>query len=392
MSKGNLFLGTARKKLGDVVLYRRQGEQQARVRVRSIANPKTEGQALQRNYLAPVSKFYAPLAAVLERSWEGLNKVESHQAFLKANIDLARKNGWYVQKGTGFIPLPYKVSKGTLNGIDYEVADGIATLFIPGAALSAQSTVGDLSSRLIAAGAAEGDQVTIIVALYEFGDYRPSWLRFWLDTEDDTVLSDVTNGAISLGFQASHVIVRSGDDNVEACAVIMSRYQNNRWLRSTAYMAVSEVTMANFTGSAARSRALQSYQAASSIVSSDVYLNGSDVDNGGSSRVQTAVTISNSYGVVGEAVVVQVGRAFSSEGPEVTSIIGRMVNDGSVVVFRVRNAMAESTYTGGYLTPDDKWVVLTGTDFMFTEVVSKDDAIAKLLVSKYGYDPAAFDV
>ena len=390
MSKGNLFLGTARKKLGDVVLYRRQGEQQARVRVRSIANPKTVGQALQRNYLSPVSKFYSPLAGVLERSWEGLNKVESHQAFLKANIDLARQNGWYVPKGTGFTPLPYKVSKGTLNGIDYEVADGIATLYIPGTGLTVNSSVGDLSSRLIAAGAAAGDQVTILVALYEYGDYRPSWLRFWLDTEDDTLLSDVTNGAISLGFRTNHVIVRSGDDNVEACAVIISRYQNGNWLRSTAYMAVSETAMANFTGAAARTRALQSYQAASSIVSSDVYLNGSDVDNGGSSRVQTAVTVKNSQGVVGEALVVQVGRVTTSEGVDVTSIVGRMVNDGSTVVFRVKNNITGSANLGKYLTPDDTWVELTGTDFMFAEVIGAVDVLALLLVTKYGYDAADF--
>lgn len=390
MSKGNLFLGTARKKLGDVVLYRRQGEQQARVRVRSIANPKTEGQALQRNYLAPVSKFYAPLAAVLERSWEGLNKVESHQAFLKANIDLARKNGWYVAKGTEFVPLPYKVSKGTLNGIDYEVSDGVATLYIPGTALTSNSTVGDLSQRLIDAGAAAGDQVTIIAALYEFGDYRPTWLRFWLDTEDDTLLSDVTNGAISLGFQTNHVIVRSGDDNVEACAIIMSRFQNGSWLRSTAYMAVSETTMANFTGSAARARAIQSYQAASSIVSSDVYLNGSDVDNGGNSRVQTAVIVKNSQGVIGEALIVQVGRSITADGIDATQIVGRMVNDGSVVVFRVKNNITGSAGLGKFLTPDDTWETLTSTDLMFAEVSSADDVLAILLVAKYGYDAADF--
>lgn len=390
MSKGNLFLGTARKKLGDVVLYRRQGEQQARVRVRSIANPKTEGQALQRNYLAPVSKFYAPLAAVLERSWEGLNKVESHQAFLKANIDLARKNGWYVPKGTGFIPLPYKVSKGTLNGIDYEVSNGVATLYIPGTALTSNSTVADLSQRLIGAGAAEGDQVTIIAALYEFGDYRPTWLRFWLDTTDTTLLSDVTNGAISLGFQTNHVIVRSGDDNVEACAIIMSRFQNGSWLRSTAYMAVSQTTMANFTGSDARARAIQSYQAASSIVSSNVYLNGSDVDNGGNSRVQTAVIVKNSLGVIGEALIVQVGMVNTSEYVDVTSIVGRMVNDGSTVVFRVKNNITGSANLGKYLTHDDTWVSLTDTDFMFAEVNSADDVLALLLVKKYGYDAGDF--
>lgn len=392
MSQGNLFLGTARKKLGDVVLYRRQGQQLARVRVRNIANPKTEGQALQRNYLAPVSKFYAPLAGVLERSWEGLNKVESHQAFNKANIDLARQKGWYVPKGDGFTPLPYKVSKGTLNGIDYEVSDGVATLFIPGANLTANSTIGDLSSRLIAAGAAEGDQVTIIAALFEFGDYRPTWLRFWLDTEDTTLLTDITNGAISLGFQANHVVVRSSDDNVEACAVIMSRFQNGKWLRSTAFMAVAETTMADYTGTAARARAIQSYQAASSIVNSNVYLNGSDVDNGGSSRVQYWAEIKNAQGVVGTAIVVMVGKTILAEGEEVTQIVGRMVNDGRIVVFYVKNTAPDIPANGNYLTPDQTWVPLTTTDIMFTEVSSADDPIALMLTVKYGYDASIFGV
>ena len=80
MAIGNLFLGAAKKTIGDIVLYRRNGVQQSRVRVRHIANPKTEAQALQRNYMAPVTKFYAPLAGVLEKSWEGLNRSESLSA------------------------------------------------------------------------------------------------------------------------------------------------------------------------------------------------------------------------------------------------------------------------------------------------------------------------
>ena len=77
MAKGNLLLGTAGNSVGDVVMYRREGAQVSRVRVRKIKNPKTDAQSLQRAAFSPVAKFYSPLAVVLERSFEGLSKMKS---------------------------------------------------------------------------------------------------------------------------------------------------------------------------------------------------------------------------------------------------------------------------------------------------------------------------
>ena len=48
MAKGNLILGTASRSIGDVTMYRRNGQQVSRARVRNIGNPRTEGQAKQR--------------------------------------------------------------------------------------------------------------------------------------------------------------------------------------------------------------------------------------------------------------------------------------------------------------------------------------------------------
>ena len=69
MAKGNLFLGTAARSVGDVVMYRREGSQVSRVRVRKIANPKTDAQCAQRAYMSAVVRFYQPLADILERSF-----------------------------------------------------------------------------------------------------------------------------------------------------------------------------------------------------------------------------------------------------------------------------------------------------------------------------------
>ena len=74
MAKGNLLLGTAKNSVGDVVMYRREGSEITRVRVRNVKNPKTNAQSFQRAIMAPIAKFYSPLSVVLERSFEGLLK------------------------------------------------------------------------------------------------------------------------------------------------------------------------------------------------------------------------------------------------------------------------------------------------------------------------------
>lgn len=114
MAKGNLLLGTAKNSVGDVVMYRREGAQITRVRVRNVKNPKTDAQSFQRAIMAPIAKFYSPLSVVLERSFEGLSKAKSHNKFNQVNAGLARAGKWALPKGTGFFPMPYQLSKGTL--------------------------------------------------------------------------------------------------------------------------------------------------------------------------------------------------------------------------------------------------------------------------------------
>lgn len=279
MAKGNLFLGTAQNKLGDVVLYRRDGQQQSRVRVRSIANPQTEAQALQRSYLAAVPKFYAPLAGVLERSWEGLNKAKSYQAFLAANVALARSHGWYVDKGAGFTPLPYKVSKGTIAPLSYGFVDDAVTLWLPSDPDLSPLTVGGFSQLLYKSGYAEGDQLTFIVVLMsDEGDYYPTWLRFYLSGDDTTPLqSYTTQFAISEGADGN-LLISEADLVVCGFAAIVSRWSaaSSKWLRSTQYMVVPEDYQATLSDEATRSRAIASYQTSSTNNPSTVYLNGSN--------------------------------------------------------------------------------------------------------------------
>ena len=91
MAKGNLFLGMGRGKVGDVVFYRKNGEQISRVRNRSIKNPDTEAQQIQRAVLASVSKAYQAGSAIFDHSFEGCaTGAECQARFQKLNIDLLR--------------------------------------------------------------------------------------------------------------------------------------------------------------------------------------------------------------------------------------------------------------------------------------------------------------
>lgn len=68
--KKNLLLGTASGKLGDIVLYRDNGQQQARTRV-TPKNPRTFLQALHRVLIATASQAYSRLADIANHSTEG---------------------------------------------------------------------------------------------------------------------------------------------------------------------------------------------------------------------------------------------------------------------------------------------------------------------------------
>lgn len=302
MAIGNLFLGAAKKTIGDIVLYRRNGVQQSRVRVRHIANPKTEAQALQRNYMAPVTKFYAPLADVLEKSWEGLNRSESLSAFLKANVTLARQRGWYVEKGAEFLALPYQVSKGILAPLSY--TDSMLML----AETPNDIQVSTISAILVNMGYQYGDQVTFIGCIRDEtkGDIRPIWSRFLLSDSDTTnVFADIANvvefisGADQLGYLAV-------EGTMVGCAIIVSRWDGSKWLRSTQFVKCNEAYLQEFTTPEARAAAIASYRGGDSIVSSDIYLNGGSGSKSAAAELVVRLVSSADWSYVGYAIPISV--------------------------------------------------------------------------------------
>lgn len=280
MAEHNLFLGTARKSVGDVTLMRRAGRQLARVRLRTISNPKTEAQAIQRNFVAPVARFYAPLRKVLARSFEGLNKDQSYNRFQKVNVDLARKEQWFLTKGSPWHPMPYQLSAGTLQSVRYLIQrgnNGYNFIFNHLASSRSVATIGGISTQFIGFGCKPKDVVTIIIVKQgSDGQYRPLNFQFVVNTDDNRPQSDLFGSECE--FQVAEVIplITATGSDIVAGAVLVARKADGMWKRSSQFLACSTNIVTNLVSQEARDAAIASYQSPNSDDGGGVYPGGDD--------------------------------------------------------------------------------------------------------------------
>lgn len=125
MSKGSIFWGKSRGKLGEMVLSVVKGQQTQRAYNARPANPRTEFQMLQRMRFASAGKFFAKSQqALFKMAFEGKTQLESDfNAFMRTNL----KEGIEIyptkeEVDNPFFPMiaPWRVSKGSLDtiGID----------------------------------------------------------------------------------------------------------------------------------------------------------------------------------------------------------------------------------------------------------------------------------
>lgn len=284
MAKGNLLLGTAKNSVGDVVMYRREGAQITRVRVRNVKNPKTDAQSFQRAIMAPIAKFYSPLSVVLERSFEGLSKAKSHNKFNQVNANLARKNKWALPKGTGFFPLPYQLSQGTLPAVDYD-ASGALLINYP-SITSQTTTIGALSTVLVGVGYQVGDVVTIIAITIQNNAAGgkvavPYSFQFAIETTSTETFEQAFGSNVVFDPQQGSLAVATVNAiNVAAGAVIVSRFDGTMWRRSTQSLAVDSTIMTDVTADAAVAAAIASYGQTAGDGNPLVYLDGDELADG----------------------------------------------------------------------------------------------------------------
>lgn len=116
MSKGNMFLGYARGKVGSVVFARRKGEQITRAHNAHPANPKTPAQIYQRMKMYAPTALYRLFAPNFFRYAFGdkKNNETDYNAYMRKNISLAPWVSRPLASEYAVIPMPAKISDGTM--------------------------------------------------------------------------------------------------------------------------------------------------------------------------------------------------------------------------------------------------------------------------------------
>lgn len=318
MGKNNLILGTGRGKLGDIVFYRTGGEQRFRTRVRPT-NPRTNAQLIQRCVVSTAVKFYSLVAEICNHAFQNYSgSLKNHQRYMRVNIKylraLALQNidsfspikfntlslGNYTWKDSELVAInEYQVSEGdlpNLSTLKFNTYNGVQVPSIGSQHnTSEKETYEDVANAI---GAQYGDQITMIVltgrtdrgeqtgyiekcyygrtilapatgdrnTIYIGGDgnitspnkenYGDVALKRANTAEDKYVWTPVaTNSQFSR-------------DDVIGFAVIGSRFENEKWRRTTSYVKVR----ADVLGIANLKNAIESYQKSDT---SSLYLNQS---------------------------------------------------------------------------------------------------------------------
>lgn len=330
MSKGNLFLGYARGKVGDVVFAHQYGEQIARARNRSPKNPQSPLQLLQRICFNTASKAYSYFQDICNHSFEGFAEGTPCQAeFIRLNVAYLREKLAYEiafpedevmmesdktnfnQKGDA-LPLANAliVSDGSLPSTAISVdSSSMYRVQVPYKTLSAAPTYDDIIDGL---GLQRGDQLTFLGVTYNTSSTNPylrasltafTYARIILAPSDGDYTSPFfttgegnvavnkpnpsNEGAVLfaaptansrvIGVNSINNVAKTGDDALAVMypilgTVIVSRQVNGRWLRSKQSLAWTRSFGTTYQNDLFR----LAYASYKKTVGSSLYLNQSE--------------------------------------------------------------------------------------------------------------------
>ena len=326
MAKDNLFLGTARGSVGDIVFSRLDGQQVARVRNRAPRNPQSPAQMVQRIIMSTVGKAYSFFSEICNHSFEGFESGQlSQRKFMEVNVGLLRdkvaevlaypveeivrsSEAFNFSFKNDYAPVlnEFMLSAGSLPSIP--LVDNAATVpscisFDPGDLTSATITYADFCNLT---GLLRGDQLTFIQVSHDASKdghdadvltgFR--YARVILEPSDGDMSSPLlSNSAINkpnirnqgnfsslylsntesvkgLSFGLKDIAPVSSetqlDKQMAGSAVILSRQSGGRWLRSTQFLKPRYKTGSGTLKSSTLGLAYETYRIGAA---SDLYLN-----------------------------------------------------------------------------------------------------------------------
>lgn len=276
MSKGNMFLGHARGKVGSVVFSRQNGKQITRSRAEVIKNPRTYAQFIQRVFLNTCSQAYSYAKPIVDHSFQGKSAgQECMSEFMKKNLEYLRQRvaqltdeGVSMETIYNFVPVGIS---GLYPG-PWIIANGQLPQIIP--TIGAYTTYGSAKaimnlpentyqSVIDKYGLQRGDQITFVTVEYPLdgGQFYLNYCRVILDPreEDGTAAALSTafigeggiqkpnpkneGGFQTLTFDTSMMKFSLTNGDVASVGIIVSREESGVWKRSKSQMVLNEDVM-----------------------------------------------------------------------------------------------------------------------------------------------------
>ena len=214
-----MFVGSARGRVGNLVLYTRMGSQITRAYQSSVKNPKTSGQMLQRAKFSNAVKFYQKAVQhFFKFAYQDQKQTETaFNAFMRHNVDRAcllrmdevndpyfpAFGRWQMSQGSLAAPMVPKFN------------NEMNALFANTGIKGTEKTVADLSSILIGQGYHVGDIITFVCIsslvtsvdfdlsnYYDSGNLlQPQWdiRQLIVSPSDQTAISDIPSLGPSVG-------------------------------------------------------------------------------------------------------------------------------------------------------------------------------------------------
>lgn len=293
MAKSKGFFGLRSGSTKNFTFSELNGQQITKERVYKVKNPRTLQQMRQRMVMATVSAAYSYLKEICDHSFEGFGVGSPCMSeFMRLNLDALKGKAqndaavvaFNAYQDKNINPVPFMVSKGTLNEIIPTIADGKLSWSTP--KNDADTTTAE--GIYAALGLNQGDLVTFILcggdfinnAALAFAPQPLAITRLHADKQgavsslaDAFTVESNNQGNINVDFSlGSNIVFEAHCDKLVMGAVIISRKAADKWLRSNATMVLKAGIPTTTV-----SRQLATYP-----VERDLILNGSGLAKGNS--------------------------------------------------------------------------------------------------------------
>lgn len=166
MAKSKSFFGLRKGSTKTLTFATLDGKQITKDRVTEIRNPRSPGQMLQRMFVTSVGSSYRALKGVCDHSFEGVSQgaacMRTYQSLnlkrLRALYNAGAQLMFNPYQDGNIYPLPYIISRGSLDRLDYSLAVSGLSVKVAGAGFDVSTAEGIYN----ALGIDRGDYITFV--------------------------------------------------------------------------------------------------------------------------------------------------------------------------------------------------------------------------------------